>query len=87
MVFTGASMGHFVHLPAISVEYDPSAGNGMSKLFEQDRYPCPHFLLEMNSIHDATDFFMQNPSLMERLNLGHYVVILKQASYVFVVVM
>ena len=72
----------FLHLPVISVEYDPATGNGMNKLFEQDRYPCPHFLLEMHSIHDTRNFFMQNPSLMKQLNLAHYVVILKQVGFV-----
>ena len=82
--FTAPSIGHFLHMPVISVEYDPAAENGINGLFEQDLYPCPNFLLEMRSVHDTTDFFMQNPSVMKKLNLAHYVVILKKVSFVFV---
>ena len=80
----GTSIEHFLNLPVISVEYDPTAENGITGLFEQDLYPCPHFLLEMRSIQDTTDFFMQNPSVMKKLNLAHYVVILKKVSLMFV---
>ena len=82
--FTGVSSGHFLHLPVISVEYDPAVEGGINGLFEQDRYPCPHFLLQMHSIQDTADFFMQNPSVMKKLNLAHYVVILKKVSFMFV---
>ena len=67
-----------VQLPVISVQYEPTGDTGKNKIFEQDNYPCPHFILEMNSIDDTKNFFEQNPSLMTKLNLGHYVIILKQ---------
>ena len=86
VVFPGSSMGlgHLLHLPVISVGYDQAAPSGANKLFEQDRYPCPHFLFELHSVQDTADFFMQNPSIMKKLNLAHFVVILKQVSFMLV---
>ena len=77
-------LGHLLHLPVISVGYDQAAPSGANKLFEQDRYPCPHFLFELHSVQDTADFFMQNPSIMKKLNLAHFVVILKQVSFMLV---
>ena len=67
-----------VQLPVISVQYEPTGHTEKSNIFEQDYYPCPYFILEMNSIDDTHNFIEQNPSLIKKLNLGHYVIILKQ---------
>ena len=49
-------------------------------MFQMEYYPCPHFVLQMTSAHSTQIFLKENPTLMSKLNLGSFIIILEQVK-------